>query len=395
MSEVSSEEILSHLQRFQERLRQNSIDAALILQGADMFYLSGTVQDGFLYVPASGEPLLLVRKSFARAIDEARCCKVLKLARFSELPKRLAGEGLPAGATVGLELDVVPASILFRLQDALPNANFVDVSRLLLLCRAVKTELEKQMLKEAGKIALNVFSKIPELIRPQMREFELCAEIDRVARLSGHQGAVRVRKWNANIFSSPVVSGPSACVPNLFDGPVGSPGTCAAVPIGPGTRRIGPGEPVMVDMVLGYAGYCVDITRVFAIGRIDPDLIEAHKLARSILREVEAILVEGTPARQIYEAARARAQESGFAEGFMGLGESKVRFVGHGVGLELDELPVIAPRFDQPLSASNVVAVEPKFFFEGQGGVGLENTYIVGETACENITPAAEEIVIV
>jgi Xaa-Pro aminopeptidase len=77
----------------------------------------------------------------------------------------------------------------------------------------------------------------------------------------------------------------------------------------------------------------------------------------------------------------------------MGIGDSQVRFVGHGVGLELDELPVLATGFDIPLEPGMTIAIEPKFFFPERGGVGIENTYLVTETGFENLTVFPEEIV--
>lgn len=395
MHKVPREEVQRHVSRFQDAMKENAIDAALILQGADMFYLSGTVQNAVLCVPAQGEPAIFVRRCFSRAKSDVTFGRVIQFSRFSELPSLIESVNINIGSTVGVEMDVLPVATMNRIKKALPEPRYVDVSRLILNCRSQKTEYEKGMLRSAGKIACEVFEQIPTMISPGMTEVELGAEIARVARLAGHQGAFRIRRWIVDSNCDPVVSGTNACLTTFFDGPVGSPGVCRAIPIGAGTKRIEPGEPIMVDFIFGYEGYHVDVTRVFSIGDIDRSLKQAHDVAIEIIRKVESMLRSGVIASKVYDEALAIVEASPFADSFMGVPGAQVKFVGHGIGLEVDEMPVLAPRFDEEIRESNVFAVEPKFFLEGLGGVGLENTYIVGEDCCENVSPLPEEIVIV
>jgi len=151
----------------------------------------------------------------------------------------------------------------------------------------------------------------------------------------------------------------------------------------------------MVDFVFGFEGYHVDITRVFSIGEVRGSLRDAHDAAIQIVRKVESMLKVGTIASEIYAEALAIANGSPFGDSFMGVPGNQVKFVGHGIGLEVDETPVIAQGFDEQIRESNVLAVEPKFFLEGLGGAGLENTYIVGKDGGENISPLPEAILAV
>ncbi len=395
MHKVPREEVQTHVARFQDAMKEHAIDAALILQGADMFYLSGTVQDAVLCVPAEGEPAIFVRRCFSRAKSDVTFGRVVQFSRFSELPALIGAAGIDLGSTVGVETDVLPVATMNRIKKALPKPGYVDASRLILACRSQKTEYEKDMLRSAGKIACEVFEQIPTMISPGMAELELAAEVARAARLAGHQGAFRIRRWIADSCTDPVVSGANACLTTFFDGPVGSPGVCRAIPIGAGTKKIEPGEPIMIDFVFGYEGYHADVTRVFSIGDVDGSLKQAHNVAIEVIRMVESMLRSGVIASKIYHEALAIVEASPFADSFMGVPGNQVRFIGHGIGLEVDEMPVIAPRFDQEIRESNVFAVEPKFFLERLGGVGLENTYIVGEDCCENISPLPQEIVVV
>lgn len=395
MQRVPHEEIQTHVSRFQNAMKEHAIDAALVLQGADMFYLSGTVQDAVLCVPSQGEPAIFVRRCLSRAKSDVSYGRVFPFSRFSELPSLLKDAAIDVGSTVGVEMDVLPVAIMNRITKALPKPRYVDLSRIILDCRSEKTEYEKDMLRKAGKIAQEVFEQIPSMIRPGMTELELGANITRIARLAGHQGAFRIRRWIMDAFADPVSSGTNACLTTFFDGPVGSPGVCRAIPIGAGTKKIERGEPIMVDFVFGFEGYQVDVTRVFSIGEVRELLKEAHDVAIQIVRRVESMLKAGTVASDVYGEALAIANGSPFGASFMGVPGNQVKFIGHGIGLEVDETPVLAPGFDQQIRESNVLAVEPKFFLEGLGGAGLENTYIVGKDGCENICPLPEEIVAV
>ncbi|MBN1593624.1 MAG: aminopeptidase P family protein [Candidatus Coatesbacteria bacterium] len=398
MHKVPKEEVQTHVNRLQEAMKEHGIDAAFILQGADMFYLSGTVQDGVLCVPAEGEPALFVRRCIDRAKSDVTYGRIFPFERFSALPNLIKEASIDIGSKVGIEMDVLPVAVMNRIEKTFIKAGkdlqYSDISPLILDCRSRKTEYEKEMLRRAGKIACDVFAKVPEMIRPGMQELELASDMMKAARLAGHQGAFRIRRWIANSFTDHVVSGTNACLTTFFDGPVGSPGVCPALPIGAGTKKIEPHEPIMIDFVFGCEGYHVDVTRVFSIGEPDQSLKEAYGVAIQIVRKVESMLKQGTVASKVYDEALAIAESSRYADSFMGVPGNQVKFIGHGIGLEVDEMPVLAPRFDHELAASNVLAVEPKFFLPGIGGAGLENTYIVGEDACENITPIPEEFLV-
>jgi Xaa-Pro aminopeptidase len=162
---------------------------------------------------------------------------------------------------------------------------------------------------------------------------------------------------------------------------------------GPDGHVLAAGDPVIADLVGGHDGWLADQTRTFAVGRLDADLHAAHDCAVGILRAVEGELRPGTPASSLYDLAEGMAEDAGLVEHFMGAGPQRVRFLGHGVGMEIDELPVLAPGFDDPLEEGNVIAVEPKFVFPGRGAVGIENMYAVTADGFETMTTAPEELI--
>jgi Xaa-Pro aminopeptidase len=190
-----------------------------------------------------------------------------------------------------------------------------------------------------------------------------------------------------------VLGGASGAVPGYSDSPLCGPGPNAVLGKGPDHVVLRRGDPVIVDLVGGYDGYLADQTRTFAVGRLDHDLRGAYDAAVDILRSVERRIAPGIQPSALFEHAEELAGDAGLADHFMGHGADRVRFLGHGVGMEIDELPVLAPGFDEPLEPGHVIAVEPKFVFPGRGAVGIENMYAVTEHGFEQLTTAAEELI--
>lgn len=152
--------------------------------------------------------------------------------------------------------------------------------------------------------------------------------------------------------------------------------------------------PVLLDYTAILDGYITDMTRIAVCGSLAPELQRAYGVACAISDEVAAGLRPGTLPSQLWERARARAEAEGLGGFFMGPPGDQARFVGHGVGLELDELPVLAPGFDEPLQLGQTLAVEPKFVLPGLGAVGIENTWAVGERGGERITALGDELLL-
>jgi Xaa-Pro aminopeptidase len=158
-------------------------------------------------------------------------------------------------------------------------------------------------------------------------------------------------------------------------------------------RKIGRGDPVIADIVGGYAGYLSDKTRTYVIGDLASDMADAHRFVLDLNREMESMLKPGVLCSRIYGRALELAGESPYASGFMGIGDGQVRFVGHGIGLELDEMPILAGGFDIALEPGMTIAVEPKIFFPERGGVGVENTYLINASGYEKLTEYPEDVV--
>jgi len=363
-------------------------DSLLVLQNVDQYYLAGTLQTGFLWFPREGEPLLAVRKSFERANIESAVRNIVPLKSYSELPRLVPNPG----GTVGLELDVLPVTTYEQVSKYLDGTKIVDGSMAVRKARGVKTAYEIECIRRAAQQLDTMFADIPQQLHEGLAEFELAARIEYVLRMAGHQGLTRVRRFNMEMHYGAVSFAETAAYPHAFDGPVGVRGLYAAVPAMGSRSVLKRNEPVMIDICGGYAGYIADGSRTYSLGAVSQQMRDTHQFILELNGWIEEQLRPGNVPGRIYESIMGRVAKTSFAPHFMGAGENQVRFVAHSVGLELDEIPVIAPKFDTPLEPGVVLAVEPKVFYPGLGGVGVENTYVVTENGCERLTLSPMEI---
>lgn len=367
-------EIERRVVAFQHALRAAEIDCALLIEASDLVYLTGVMADAHLLVPAHDDPIVLVRRSLERVQAESPLEDVRPFRSFKELPPLLAELG---ARRIGLELDVLPAARYLRYRDLLPDAELVDVGDVLAGVRAVKSTWELKMIGKAAEQVAAAFAAAPALVAEQPTDRAIQIELEHLMRQAGHQGPLRFRGLNGQMFYGAVLAGPDGAVAPWADTPLGGPGPSAAVGKGPAGWEIRDGDAVTVDLVGGWEGYLADATRTFFRGTPNPQLAEALAVCEAILADLETLMVPGTPAEQLYLRGLELATEAGFGDHWMGHGPGRVRFVGHGVGLEINERPFLAQGFTEPLAFGNVIAVEPKLVFPGLGAVGVENTYVV------------------
>ena len=376
------------LERRWSRLRRHmECDALLVLQNVDQFYLTGTVQDGVLWFPADGEPVFAVRKSHSRAVTESPLRQVVPFRRYSELPELIPRPG----AVLGLELDVLPVSMYRQVEKTFPESTLVDGSMWIRRARSVKTAYEQERIRRAASMLDAAFLDIPTRLREGMEELELAVRIEQVMREAGHQGLIRVRRFNMELYFGAVAFGDTSAYPHNFDGAVGVRGLYPAVPLMASRRKLARGEPVMVDIVAGCDGYLADGSRAYSVGAPSAAILDTHRFILDLNAWLEEQLRAGTVPSEIYRIARQRIENTPYSPHFMGAAENQVRFIAHGIGLEIDELPVIAPRFDEPFETGTVMAVEPKVFYPDIGGAGVENTFILNDGGCERLLHAPME----
>ncbi|UCD71497.1 MAG: aminopeptidase P family N-terminal domain-containing protein, partial [Syntrophobacterales bacterium] len=189
-------ELKSRIQRFQASLREQGVDGALICQNVDLFYFAGTVQESFLFIPKEGEPALMVKKSYPRAMSESALSNIILLEKVRHIPGVLRDGGFGRSGIIGLEMDVLPAHYYFQFQSLFPQSQFTDVSRLILKVRSIKSVYEIRQIRKAAKITDEVMNVAKEIIREGMTELEIDGLLFAHARKKGHQGRLRIRGWN-------------------------------------------------------------------------------------------------------------------------------------------------------------------------------------------------------
>ncbi len=375
MEPVPAAEILTRQSSLQAHLAAAGIELALIRQAADLYYYSGVIVDGFLAVGAGGEPLLLVRRPRHRIQDLELPFPLAFYRDIKEIPAIISQLGLGHYGAVGLELDVMPAALYRRVQEKLfPHRPLLDLTPLIRRQRMVKSPYEIAQIRRAARILDDALSAAAAIIKPGLTELELAAELEYRLRLAGHQGLVRTRTWNLEMFFGHVLSGPAGVQAAYVDTPSGGTGFSHGFPQGAGTKPLAPGEPVSVDLAACVNGYIADETRLYVIGDLPAEAWQALKLVDRLFSIYEAEARPGVLPADLYERLLAEVASAGRQHQFMGLGQDRVAFLGHGVGLELDEFPIIGPRFPYPLAADMVIALEPKFFLPDIGMVGFEDT---------------------
>lgn len=386
---VTSAEISGRVARLQQGLAEQGLDGVLLIQPIDIYYYSATRQNGLLWVPTQGESLLLVRKSLSRAQEEGIAGLIRPFPSSKEFPT-LFTESVQR---IGMTFDVVPVQQYQYYFKLLGGREFVDISTLNRTIRSVKSTWEIERLQAAGKKLCSVFAAVPDFLHAGMSELDLAAEFECRLRKAGGEGYVRMRAFNQELALGLALAGESAARPGFFDGAVTGPGLSNASPQGASHAVVVPDVPVFIDYTGVFDGYIVDMTRLFVCGTLDEDLQQAFAVACEIQAWLVERLVPGAICEELFAGAAALAAATPFGPHFMGAPGENARFVGHGVGLELDELPVLAQGFKLPLVAGQVIAIEPKFVFPGRGVVGIENTFAVSAAGGIKITDLCDGIV--
>jgi len=373
-------EIRGRIERFQQTLKKKELDGAIISQNVDLFYFSGTTQRSVLYIPQQGSPVLMVQKSLERAREESALELIEPIDGLQNVRRVMKMHGIEFPQAVGLEFDVLPVAHFMRLQRVLPGVSFSDVSFFIRRVRMVKTHFEIEQIQKAVGVIERVLSKTREIIQEDLTELEVDGLIGSFARSQGDQGRLRMRGWNQEMFHAHVLCGKTGAIASFTETPIGGPGTTPAIAQGAGHNRIRRNEPILVDLGVGINGYVADLTRTFVIGKLPERFYEGYQVLQEVEALVESEARPGVLCSHLYGEAMRLAEARGFGEYFMGFGEGKVTFLGHGLGLEIDELPVLSKRYHSPLEDGMVFALEPKMVFPGEGAIGLEDDYLV--TSC-------------
>lgn len=377
---IPASEIEIRITKIQKRLREEEIGGLLIIQRVDLFYFSGTAQNGFLYIPSEGDPLLLIRRYIPRARQESSIGNIVEIKSPKEVPERIVDfyGGLPH--TLGFELDVVPVKDFEFYRRLFPKQTCIDGSPLILEARMIKSAWEIEQMEKTAQLSSQTFEYIRNNIRPGYTEMEFGGMYEAFARKIGHGGKLRVRDYQTEGYPWHILSGASGGIVGLLDSPASGQGTSAAFPVGGGNKKLALDEPIMIDIASVFNGFHMDETRMFAIGSMPKEAFDASLAAIEIHNTVLDRVRPGTPIKELFDIALAKAEKLGYTEPYLGPPGYKVQFIGHGIGLELIEQPILSAKDVSLLQPGMTFALEPKMLFKNRFSAGVESVFTVTET---------------
>jgi Xaa-Pro aminopeptidase len=372
--------------RLQEGMAAVGAEGCLVSSVVNWLYLVGRVMNGFAYLPAEGEPWFFIKRPVGEEGEWVRYVR-----KPEDIPALMREAGVPLPEKLLLEADELPYNEFVRLEKIFHPKETGNATALFRSARRIKTEYELDLFRLGGKHHSLAYREIPGLFTRGMRDMDLQREVERAMRLHGCMGVIRTSGSPMEIFMGSTLTGDNAETPSPYDFALGGGGIDPTLPIGGNGTVIEEGMAVMVDIGGTVTPYITDMTRVFSCGRLPEAAYRAHQVALDIQAAVSELAAPGVACAEIYTTALRMASEAGLGDCFMGT-KQQAQFVGHGIGLQLNEGPVLSPRSRDVLEAGMVFALEPKFVLPKIGAVGIENSFIVHENGVEKITTAEEEI---
>ena len=373
--------------RIQQAMRQEEADGCLLTMNMNLYYVSGQVFNGYFYLPAEGRPYWFVKRL---TIPETNQVHVIR--KPEQMPELFRDLNLAMPRKLLLEEDELSYNECIRLQHVFRAEATGNASALIRHIRMIKTPWEIEQMRISARRHEAVYREIPACYRPGMRDVELQIEIEKRMRMHGSLGYFRAFGSNMDIFMGSLLAGENAGEPSPFDFALGGTGMHASGPLGANGTLLEEGTTVMADMSGNYTAYQTDMTRVFSIGKLPDRAYRVHRVALEIQARMERAAKPGVPCAELYRDALAMAGQEGLEDCFMGT-RFQAKFVGHGVGLEINELPVLTTRSKDILQPGMTFAFEPKFVLAGIGAVGIENTFLVTDSGVEKMTLLDENII--
>jgi Xaa-Pro aminopeptidase len=389
---VPSTEIRRRTQNIQEQMQLHYIGGLFIVQRVDLFYLSGTAQNGFLYIPAEGEPVLFIKQYYPRACHESAINNIAEIASITEIPGMIRDTFGKIPARMGFELDVLPVNDFNYYRQLFGKREYVDGAPFILKTRKIKSAWEIQQMERTAELTRKTFEHMQTVIQPGLTEMEFAGLTEAYARKIGHQGKIRTRHYQTEGYPWHFLSGISGGMVGVLDAVASGQGTSAAFPAGAGSKRLNPEEPIMVDMSLVLNGYHLDETRMLAIGSMPDKAMQASRAAIEIHNRVIEKAKPGESTRELFDYSAGLAQSLGYAETYLGPPGHKVSFIGHGIGLEIVEPPFIAKNREDNLEPGMTFALEPKMLFENEFSAGIESVFVVTDNGARLISKVPVEV---
>jgi Xaa-Pro dipeptidase len=373
------------LAKIREQLVISGVDACLLSTTVNILYANGCIFSGYYYIPVEGEPIRFVKRPVGLSDENIRYIR-----KPEQMPEMLSACGLSLPEKLMLEGDEMSHGDWMRLQACFEGVELINGTNDLRKVRSVKTDYEVSLIRRSAEAHVRAYKRIPEVYRPGMTDNAFSIEIERLMRLEGNLGLFRTF-GDMEAFMGSVLTGDNASVASPYDFALGGAGSVSN-PIGAAGLELLPGKSIMIDMAGNFTGYLDDLTRTFSIGKLTEKAYKAHQVSIDIQLALMAEMKEGVVCEDLWELSLKMATEAGLADCYMGTTQ-QAKFVGHGVGIVINELPVLATRSRDVLKANMTIAIEPKFVIEGVGAVGVEDTILIEKNGCERLTKIEYDIV--
>lgn len=357
-----------NFQARQRKLRQHlatsRFDALLLSHLPNIRYLCGfTGSAGLLLIEEAGSVFLTDVRYDTQAHEEVKNAKVVisrksalqAVADFLGKSRRRA-----KGWSIGIESEHFTVAEKSRLNKLRPSGvTLKDTPAIVERGRMVKDEDEIQQIRAAVALGAKLFDRAVEMMRPGIKEVEVAAEMELVARRSG-----------AEEMSFPTII---------------ASGARSALPHGRASEKaITPGSFVVCDFGVILSGYCSDQTRTVWLGKVADDARPVYDAVQEAQQAAIQAVRPGIAVGEVDSAARKVLQKAG-------LGRYFTHSTGHGVGLEIHEIPRVAQGQPEVLQSGMVITIEPGVYFPGKWGIRIEDMVVVTDGGCEVLTPTGKE----
>lgn len=386
-SPVLAKELKLRWDKIQQNMSDVHADGLLICDNVNLYYVSGRIFRGYCYIPVKGEPIFFVRRPLG-----LNGTQVVYIRKPEEIGEYLQKNGIAFPDKLLLESDSISYSDYKRYETIFTPKEVLNGTALLRRCRSIKTPYEIDLIRRSGELHAKAYETIPSLYRKGMTDVEFSIELEHECRKLGSLGIFRIFGQSMEIFMGSVLAGDNADTPSPYDFAMGGAGLDVSLPVGCNGTVLTEGMSLMVDMGGNFTGYMTDMTRTYAIGSVQELALKAHETSIAIHQAIAAKSRPGVAAKDLYELAAEMANDARLSDYFMGH-RQKAGFIGHGVGIEINEAPVLAPRSRDILAEGMVFALEPKFVIPGTGALGIENTYAVTADGVEKLTVCKEELI--
>ena len=382
---VPASELEARLERFRRAMdaAHPGWEMAAVNHKVAMYYFTGTIQEGVLLIRPQ-DAVFWVRRSFERACNESHFSDIRPMHSFRE------AAAFYGSAPKVMYVETKKATLDWErmLHKYFAFEELGSFDSVLQDLRMVKSEYELKQMEQSGAIHETVLDIVaPKLIHGGISEAQLAIALYSEMVQRGSHGTARFNQALGEEAVGIASFGKSGLVRTGFDGPGGTDGTCIAVQsIGNAFRKLQSGRLVYLDIPCGFDGYHTDKTVVYYYGDLAKDeqskhLMEAQQRCLELEQEVVRLMVPGEPIENLYLRTMDKFDNI-YGNAFMNGG----KFLGHSIGLVMDEAPAIAKGFKQPLQPGMTFAVEPKIALPGLGMVGTENTYVVTENGARSLT---------